>query len=274
MESRHDRRPTSTGAVLAWTFAKRELKSRYKGTLLGWLWSLIVPLAMLGLYAIVFGLIFRAQVQPMGNGHPPVYALWLYIGLTAYNFFANAVVGGANALWAASGLINKIRVSVLAPVLGNAIAAGMQALVEVALFLAVLAVFGNVGWTWLLLLTWSLLFLGFAGGLAVVMSVFAAYFRDALLLYAVLLQLLLFATPVMYPLTMIPERIFGAVPLRDIIGQAPLARFLEMARTVTYDLTPGRLSDWFVLVLWSALALAIGTWTARRFGQDVAEKLQ
>src|SRR5688572_28766078 len=114
--------------ALVWTLAQRDLNARFKGTLLGWLWSLIVPLVALGLYSVVFGLIFRAEVQPLGNGHPPIYALWLFIGLIAFTFFSNGLMRGAESLRALAGVLNRVRMPVLAPVLSGLISVGVQAL--------------------------------------------------------------------------------------------------------------------------------------------------
>lgn len=269
-----DRSATSLMA-LTWTFAQREMKARFKGTLLGWLWSLLVPLATLGLYAIVFGLIFRAQVEPLGNGHAPIYPLWLFLGLVAFNFFGNGLLGGAASLWSMATVINKVKVPILGPIVGSVIAAGLQSLVELALCLAILAILLNVGWTWVLLPAWMALFFLFTVGTAAVIAVLAVYFRDAVHLLGVVLQFALFATPVMYPLTMVPSEIFdGAINLRDVMASLPLAQFVTVLRALVYDLQPGTIHQWLGLAVCAGGAVIIGALTVQRYKDDVAEHLQ
>lgn len=262
-------------ARLVWNLAQRELKSRFKGTILGWLWSLIVPLASLALYAVVFGVIFRAQVQPFGNGHPPVYAVWLFVGLIAFHFLSNSLMGGADSLWTLAGVLNRVRIPVLAPVFGRIIAVGLQSLVELTLYLAVLVYFRNVSWTWLLMPAWILLFVAFTAGATMALAILAVRFQDVVQLMAVVLQFLFLATPIMYPLSMVPEGIgVGGLALRDILAASPLAQFVEMARTLLYDLQPGTLGQWAVLGAWAAAALGIGAAVSARSGRDVAEWVQ
>ena len=259
--------------ALVWTFARRDLSSRFKGTALGWLWSMIVPLATLGLYALVFGLIFRAQVQPFGNGHPPIYAVWLFLGLIIFNFFSYGTIRAAESLWGLASVINRVRLPVYAPVLGSLVAIGLQSLVEITLYLMVLAVLVNVSWTWLLLPIWLLLFFTFTAGLALTCAVASVYFRDVLHLLGVVMQFLLFITPVMYPLSMVPSEV-GGVAVRSVLSHAPLAEFVGLARNLLYDLQPGTAQMWLTVCAWSAGALALGATVARRYGPDIAEHLQ
>lgn len=262
-------------ASLVWTLAQRDLKARYKGTLLGWLWSLIVPLATLGLYSIVFGLIFRAQVEPFGNGHPPVYAVWLFLGLIVFNFFANSLLRSTESLRGLAGVLNRVRLPALAPILAALVSVGLQSLVELGIFLVVLVAFGNVGWTWLLLPLWAVLFVLFTAGIATAVAVLAVHLQDIQHVLAVILQFVFFATPIMYPLTMIPAELgLGGVNLRSVLSLSPLAQFVEMARTLLYDLQPGSMPQWLALTASSSIAAAVGVFIVNRFGADVAERLQ
>lgn len=267
--------PVSRFAGLVWTLAQRDLKARYKGTLLGWLWSLIVPLATLGLYALVFGVIFRAQVEPMGNGHAPNYAVWLFLGLIAFNFFSYGLLRAAQSLWSLAGVLNRVRVPVLAPILASLVSVGLQTMVELVLYLGVLAAFLNVGWTWLLLPLWAVLFGAFTAGLAMALAVLAVRYQDVHQLLGVVLTFLFFATPVMYPLSMVPaEASLGALSLRELLGASPVAGFVDLARSLLYGLNPGEPNQWLYLTASALIASGIGLITTSRYGSDVAEWLQ
>jgi len=272
-QARVPRFALSPFATLIWTFARRDLSTRFKGTALGWLWSMIVPLATWVLYALVFGLIFRAQVHPFGNGRPPIYAVWLFIGLIAFTFFSYGILRAAESVLGLASVMNRVRVPVHAPVLGSLVGVGLQSLVEITLYLAVLAVPLNVGWSWLLLPLWIGLFFLFTAGLALGCAVAAVYFRDVMHLLAVVMQFLMFITPVMYPLTMVPDDV-GGFDLRSLLAHLPLAEFVEMARQLLYDLQPGTPQHWLTLALWTTTSLVLGSLVARRYGPDIAEHLQ
>ena len=262
-------------AALVWTLAQRDLTARYKGTILGWLWSLIVPLATLGLYSIVFGLIFRAQVEPFGNGRPAVYAVWLFLGLIVFNFFSNGLLRSTESLRGLAGVLNRVRLPALAPILAALVSVGLQSLLELGIFLAVLVAFANVGWSWLLLPLWALLFVVFTAGVAASVAVLAVHLQDIQHVLAVLLQFVFFATPIMYPLTMIPAGLgIDGVNLRTLLSLSPMAQFVEMARTLLYDLQPGTTSQWLALTACSLIAATMGAFIVKRFGADVAERLQ
>lgn len=265
----------SRSAALVWTLAQRDLRARYKGTLLGWLWSLILPLVTLALYALVFGVIFRAQVEPMGNGDEPNYAVWLFLGLIAFNFFSYGLLRSAASLWTLAGVLNSVRVPALAPILASLVAVGLQTLVELVLYLGVLALFLNVGWTWLLLPVWAVLFGAFTAGLALAVAVLAVRYQDVQQLLAVVMTFLFFATPVMYPLSMVPsDATLGSLSLRDLLGASPVAGFVDLARSLLYSLEPGDPNQWVYLSASALIALGIGLITTSRYGSDVAEWLQ
>lgn len=267
--------PATRFAALVWTLAQRDLKARFKGTALGWLWSLIVPLATLAAYAVVFGVIFRAQVEPFGNGRDPIYAVWLFGGFIAFSFFSGALVRGADSLRSMASVLNRVRVPVLAPVLASLVSVGLQSVVELTLYLAVLAVLGNVGWTWLLLPAWALLFFCFCAGLAATFAIWALHLRDVAQVLVVALQMLFLATPIMYPLTMVPADLdVAGTSLREVLGASPLAHYIEVPRSLLYGLDPGTPSQWLYLLVAALCSLAVGAAVSLRYGQDAAEMVQ
>ncbi|HZL06491.1 MAG TPA: hypothetical protein VFE45_13955, partial [Coriobacteriia bacterium] len=76
---------------LIWNFAQRDLKSKFKGAALGWAWSLVVPLATLGIYTIVFSVVFRMEPPKFGNGREGVFVVFLFAGLTAWTFLSSSI---------------------------------------------------------------------------------------------------------------------------------------------------------------------------------------
>lgn len=253
---------------LIWNFAQRDLKSRFKGTLVGWGWSLLLPIASLLTYTLVAHYIFRATVPDFGNGHKANFAVWLFVGLTAWNFFAGGLLTAIAGLVGNGPLLKKIYFPSYASILGSVVAVGVQSLIEVGLLLVVVLLFGNIGLSWLLLPVWVLLFAAFVAGTATVCSIANIYFRDLQHLITVAIQLLFYATPILYEVGKIP-----AGPLRRILSANPLSQFVDLFRDMVYGLTPGSWKSWAYIFVWSVLAVAAGVWVFKRNGRDLGEQL-
>jgi len=258
--------------ALAWSFAQRDLKARFKDTALGWIWSLAIPLATLAVYSVVFGLIFQAGAPRFGTSREPIYAVWLFCGLVAFGFFSGGVLRGIDALIGSSTLMRKVYFPPYAPVLGSLIAGTFQTLVELALVLIVLAALGNVSTTWLLVPVWAALFFAFTAGIAMVFAIASAHLRDIAQITGVLMQFVFFATPVLYPIDQIPPQALGGW-LRIVLEANPIGHFVEMFRDLTYGLRPGEVGDWLYLGAAAAIALILGVAVSERFGRDLAEKM-
>lgn len=255
---------------LIWNFAQRELRSKYKGSALGWAWSMIMPLATLGMYSFIFGVVLRTNAPAFGNGHDAIFAVWLFGGLIAYGFFANGVMRSTESLLSSGALMKKVYFPAYAPVIGALIAVGFQSLIETSVYLVVLAAFGNVSWTWLLLPLLFLLAFCFVLGVGMAAAVAGIFYRDFGHLTSVLVQFLFFATPVMYPLSLIPHD-GVAVNLRSIVAGSPLTKIVDLYRALLYDLSPGAASDWIALSLWSLASLVLGFIVVHQFGRDLGE---
>ena len=119
---------------LIWNFTQRDLKARYKGTLLGWAWSLVVPLATLLIYTLVFSVIFRAEPPDFGNGEPGIFPVWLFGGLIAWTFLAQSVQLGIPTLLGNGPLLQKVYFPSHVPVLGMMGAILVQTLIELGIY--------------------------------------------------------------------------------------------------------------------------------------------
>lgn len=258
--------------ALAWSFAHRELKARFKDTALGWLWALAIPLGTLVVYSVVFGLIFKAGAPHFGTNREPIYAVWLFCGMVAFAFFSNGVLRGIDALVNSTVLMRKVYVPPVAPIAGSLIAGSVQTLVEIALVLAFLSFLGNVGLSWLLIPFWAVLLFAFTAGIAMVLAVASAHLRDVAQIAVVVMQFVFFATPVVYPVDQVPADALGGW-LKPVLEANPLSHFVEMFRDLTYELNSGTVLDWLYLLVASAVALAWGAMVVLRHGRDLAEKL-
>jgi ABC-2 type transport system permease protein len=257
---------------LVWNFAQRELKSKYKRSALGWAWSLINPVATLLIYTLVFSVIFRTSPPPLGNGDRGNYTVFLFSGLVLWNFFSTTVNGAMFSLISAGPLLRKIYFPPFAPVAGGLLANGVQSLIEVGVLIAVMVALANVSLTLLLLPLLLALLALFALGIGLVLSVWNVYYRDVSYLVGLGLQVLFYATPIIYPETLIPVHSHG-LPLRRLLELNPIADFVLAFRSVVYDLRVPSIARLGSLLAISLVTVTIGWSVFHRRARDISEEL-
>lgn len=267
-------RPLGQEWELIEAFGQRDLKSKFKGTFLGWFWSLASPLASLGIYTLVFGGLFKMVPAEIASRHQGigVFAVWLFAGLTIWGFFQNSINAGINGLLSSGGLLQKIYFPAHSAVLGACLAVASQSLVEVALLLVVLVTLANIGWTWLLLVPFFTLLVAFVGALSTVFAIWNIFVRDLAHLISVILSMVFYATPIIYNPDIIPAEIWG-LPAHGIVQAMPLAQFIELFRSIVYSLDPGTPALWIGCCIWAASAVALAVFVQGKWGADLGERI-
>lgn len=258
--------------ALIWNFTRREMKSRFKGTLIGWAWSFVGPLATILIYSLVFSVIIRVQPPDFGNGHPGNYAVWLITGLVSWNFMSMVVTQGMPALLANGDLLRKVYFPSFVPIVAASLSVGIQSLIELGIVMIVLLAFLNVSWTWLLIPVWAALMFTFATAISYILAVANVRWRDLAQITGVLIQILFFLSPIIYPISLVPEYA-GPIPVRLIVQLNPLTQFIEVGRELLYGLTMPPPAQWGVILALALAALVGARWVFRRWGQDVGEAL-
>jgi len=254
-------------------FASRELKSKYKHSVLGWTWSLINPAATLAVYTIVFSTIFRA-LPPKAHNGMTTYVIYLFIGLVAWNFFSNVVTGSMAALIGAGPLLKKIYFPPYAPVLGNSFSALVQTFIESGVLLVVLLAAGNASWTLFLTPVILALLLVFASGMGLLFALFNVFYRDVSYIVTVILQLLFYATPVIWAPSQLlgPTHKHGELAVH-ILSYNPLFQYVEAFRDALWEGHVPSLSRWAWMVGSAIVSIAIGLAVFVRYSRDVGEEL-
>ena len=224
---------------------------RYKESALGILWSVLVPLCLLVIYGVVYGVIFTSKwTTPDGQQGP--FALYIFSGIIAFNLFAEIVTSATTLVQSNATLIKRTTVSMrvlpLASALSALITFGLSAIAFVIMY-GVLA--GVPPWTALLapllLVPLWLLCLG----LSFLLSGLAAYFRDVGQIVPLATTAVLFLSPVFYPETAIPPRL---LPLVEALS--PLGVILPASKDLLFY---GRLPQAGPLLLYTAAALVVLT---------------
>ena len=255
----------------------RELRSRYKRSLLGWAWSLVNPLATMLIFTVVFRFFLKVPVprgQPSGM---QVFAFFLLCGLLPWNLVANGVTTSMGALLGNANLIKKVYFPREILVAASIVAAVVSLLIELGVLSVALMIGGNLVVPWLpAVLVLVLLQTLFVTGLGLALSVLNVYFRDVQHLIGVVLQFWFYATPVVYPLSVVPARVevLGhELPARFLYGLNPMVRFVEAYRDCLYDLRLPPLGDVVYLVAVTAVVLAAGMAVFAKLEPRLAEEL-
>lgn len=208
---------------LLWVLVLRDIKVRYKQTVLGVLWVVMRPLASMVLFTLVFGKLARIP----SDGHP--YAVFVFAALVPWTFFSGAVAASGNSLVGHAGLIKKVYF----PRLIIPIAAMGSGLVDLAVstlfLLAIMPLFG-VGVSANLLAFPVLLaaVVLLALGVGTLFSALTAAYRDFGSILAFVLQIWMYATPVIYPASLVP----GA--WRWVLHLNPMAALIEGFRSAFF----------------------------------------
>ncbi len=185
-------------------FAWRDIKVRYKQTVLGAGWAILQPFLATGVFTLFFN-----RVAGISSGSQTIpYPVFAYLGLMYWNCFSSALGTVSNSLVTAQGLITKIYFPRLIPPLAAVALSVVDFFFAGVAFVVILAVFGVVpGFMGIIMIlpSLALIVLG-AFGLGVFFSALNVKYRDVRSALPFITQILLFVTPVIYPISLIPER--------------------------------------------------------------------
>jgi lipopolysaccharide transport system permease protein len=240
--------------------ALRDITLRYRQTVLGILWAVLQPLLPMAVFTAVFARVLR----PNTGGVP--YWLFVLAGMAPWTFFANAINTSGSTFVSNHGLLNKVYFP-RAILPGAAVAACM---LDYAVMSALLL--GLASWRgyrpnieWLLLPMIAFVTAGLAMSVGLALASLMAIYRDVKHVLPFLVQLWMFATPIMYPVNLLPQQVRWAV------GLNPMAGIIEALRSCLFG-TP---ADWNLLALSGLSIVAIGFASAflfHRLEADLAER--
>jgi lipopolysaccharide transport system permease protein len=239
--------------TLILSLAKRDVIGRYKGSLLGLMWSFFNPLLMLGVYTFVFGIVFETRWNPGGTGGTLEFAVILFSGLLVFGIFSECVNRSPALMLQNPGFIKRV----IFPLEGLPWVMLCSSLFHAAVSLGVLAVvmllvMGSLPLTWPFIVA-ILVPLGLSWALAAL----GVYLRDLQQTINIATAMLMFLSPVFYPASAVPKE------FRWAIDWNPMTFFVEQARAV---LVFGKLPD-FSGLGWMTIAGLAVAWLGLAFFQ-------
>ncbi len=247
---------------------RRDLQTRYKGSVLGVAWSLVNPLVLMGIYVLVFSLLWKvAQV--------PHYALYLLVGLAVWIFFSTSLTTASRSLVASGPLVTKVRFPrQLVPFSVVATQLVTYGAMLAALVVANLIVIPETRETFLLAIPLSLVLIAFVAGVSLAVACANVVFRDVEHLLSAILLPWFFLTPILYRLEDLPGGFKRYHYVVEILrwGNPLTPPIYALRDPLFYGRVP-HWSDVLYLVVAAAFALAAGAWVFNRVDDRIAVEL-
>jgi len=255
----------------------REIKGQYKKTALGRLWSLLNPLANIAVYALVFGILVRA-IPPVGtNSGLHSFALWIACGIIPWGFLSTGTSLGRGALVDNAGLLTKVFFPRFVLPTSTILALASTFLTELAALALFMGLAGGGPRVLLrlpVLIPIVILNTAFVLGVSLILSVGMVYFGDIQHIWGIFLQLWLYASGIVLPLSYVQvAQDHYHFPFVLIFQLNPGFQFVEAYRNVLYDFAVPSLTRWLLLLLWAVVALGVGALVFRKFSARIVEEL-
>ena len=231
---------------LLWNIVAKDLKLKYQRSLLGFAWSLLNPLMMIGVYTLAFTYVMKLPT--------PRFALFILIGLLSWNFFSGAVISATEAVSGQGALLRSVVFPRVVLPFSALLFHLVQYLLSILVFLPiVLFVYGVTPSPQMLLFpVFLLLQVLFITGLTLALSTASAAFRDIKHLVDVGLSIGFWLTPIIYEPTMVPEQ------FREVALLAPMTSYVRAYQDIFYYGTWPDPSIWIVASVYAAGAFVCG----------------
>lgn len=229
----------------------RDFKTKYKRSVLGMFWSFLNPLLTMCVQYVVFSTIFRSDI--------PNYAVYLLVGIVSFNFFSEACGMALTSIVGNAGLITKVYmpkyIYPLTRVMSSVVNLGISLIPLVLVALATGVRFQKSAilafYFWMCLIIFSL-------GLGLLLSAAMVFFRDTQFLWGVMTMIWMYATPIFYPESILPEE------FRFMLNINPIYHFLRNTRICILDGISPEPAVYFYCLLMAACMLIVGAWVFRR----------
>ena len=242
------------------TNVKKEIRGKYKNSFLGVLWSFLNPLLQIAVYAIVFPLILRNTQEN--------YVIFLCCGLIPWTFFSTAITRAAFTMVENGNIIKKVYFPREILPISIVTSECVNFLISTIIIIG-FVVFGGLGLTKyivfypLVLIAQYLLLIA----ISFIVSSISVYVRDLQHLIGVALQLLFYATPIVYASDTIPEN------FKWILNLNPMTYVINGYRDIFYNQTMIEIKPLIILILISIIACIVGYWIFSKLQKGFAEQL-
>ncbi|MDD6345750.1 MAG: ABC transporter permease [Oscillospiraceae bacterium] len=247
---------------MIFSLVRKDLRGRYKGSVLGFLWTFINPLFQLLVYTIAFSFILPSPIEK--------YYLHLFVALIPWIFFSSSVQGGANSIIAAKDMVSKIYFPREVIPISYVTSCFVNMLLSFIIIFAVV-IFSGVGLNFLAVLCLPVIMLVeyiMALGMAMLFSAITVFFRDMEHILSIITMAWIYLTPVLYPIDMIENK-----TIQRLFYINPMTSVIVAYRDVLYYAKVPDLSTLLIAFGFGVLILFIGSFVFSGLKRHFAEEL-
>ena len=264
--------PRELPTELLWNLTLRELRGKFKRSVLGWLWSVINPLASIAIYTVVFGVYLGVEPPEGDPSGLQMYGFFLVCGLLPWTFLTNSLNGAAQSITANEGLVKKVYFP-RAVLPGASTLAWLASFgVELSVLGVVLIMWGNMVVPWIpVVLVLMVIEAVFVFGLGLLLAAGNAYFRDVQHFLGIALNVWFYSTPILYPADVLDGQ--PAFVRLVVLELNPMSIFVDSYRDVLYHLRMPTGVQWLSMTAVALVTLAVGVTVFRRLEPQLAEEL-
>ncbi len=245
---------------MIFSLVRKDLRTRYKGSVLGFLWTFINPLLQLIVNSVVFSVIMRVQMDK--------YYIYMFVGLLPWIFFCNCLQAGTTSVVSGQDLIKKIYFPRLVLPIATVSAAFMNMLFSMGVMFGALFVSGKGITAQIIYLPLLLLLLYFLGlGLTFVFSACNVYLRDLEHILGIITMSMFYVTPILYPISMVPDRLLKVLYIN------PMTPMVLAFQDVLYYQRAPHLDTLVIVIAYVVIALVAGYFIFQRLQRNFVEEL-
>ena len=223
---------------------RRDFKVRYRGSILGVLWSVINPLLNMIVLSIVFSQVFKAVDN---------YKMYLLSGLVIFSFFSEATNISVSAVVSNFGLLTKVYFPKFILPLSKVLSSTINLLISVIVF-TILGSFMNVHmwWGYLIIIYMLICLLLFTAGVSFILSALQVFMRDIQHLYGVIVTIWMYSTPILYPINVVPEAFL------PYFKANPMYIFIDFFRLITLYSRIPNYQSFILCAIWGVSMFVVG----------------
>lgn len=242
------------------TNTKKDVGGKYKNSFLGVLWSFINPLLQIAVYALVFQVILKSNIEN--------YAVYLCCALIPWQYFYNVVIRGAGTIIDNGNIIKKVYFPREILPISVVTSEGVNFLISTIIIIIFVLANGigiSINWLWYFLI-FAIQYI-VSIGIALIVSSLTVYFRDLLHLLGVFMQLLFYATPIVYSINDVPASISWLLKLN------PMTYLIDGYRAIFYNGTAPNFKGLLIVFIMGIILCVIGYFLFNKLQKKFAEEL-
>ena len=239
---------------------KKDVGGKYKNSFLGVLWSFVNPLLQITVYAFVFQIILKSNIEN--------YAVYLCCGLIPWQYFSSVVMRGAATVIDNGNIIKKVYFPrEILPI--SLVSSECVNFLISSLIMLGFVIFGGIGLSFNILWYFVILAIQYivSIGIAFIVSSLTVYFRDFLHILGIIMQLLFYATPIVYSINSVPEK------FRLLVKLNPMSYLIESYRDIFYNKTMPSFHNLGIALAMGVTLVVVGYFIFRKLERRFAEEL-